>query len=150
MGQREELEGALAEAEAELARAVAGREGADPDPAGADAHIDHVRASCRQARAALARLDRAEPASPSSEPTEKPIHRMEKPPARQSGSGKTIRQLLVAISGRPDARQASSRRLLARQGLMLLALVLAYLQFYFFDVQLQVSRLPSLSVPLFG
>ena len=48
-------------------------------------------------------------------------------------------------------RGAPAVRLLARERIMLLGLVLAYLQFYFLDVYLQIARLPSLIVaPLFG
>jgi len=41
-------------------------------------------------------------------------------------------------------------RLIVRQSVMLLALVLAYLQYYFFDVQLQIALLPSIQVFLVG
>lgn len=46
----------------------------------------------------------------------------------------------------PVARVAPASQLLAGQPLMLLALVMAYLQYYFLDVYLQIERLPSLNV----
>ncbi len=52
------------------------------------------------------------------------------------------------VSKAPD-RNASYRRVLARQSTMLLALVASYLQFYFLDVELRILRLPALLVYLF-
>jgi len=48
------------------------------------------------------------------------------------------------------AGSAQDWRLIVRRSLILLALILAYLQCYFLDVQLQVVSLPSIMVPLYG
>ena len=58
---------------------------------------------------------------------------------------------LPAISGEASREKrapggAHNWRLLARHGGLLLALVVAYLQYYFIDVQLQISQLPALVV----
>lgn len=147
MGKRQELEAALARAEADLARAVA-------DCAEASANPERARSACRQARAALTEYIRAEPLAtpvkPAGASTEVPTRH-----AAEAASGKpprkTIRRFLAGfLAGESGAASAASRRMLARQSLMLLALVLSYLQYYFFDVNLQVVRLPSITVTVFG
>jgi len=142
MGEREELEAAFAEAEAALAKAVNDRDKADVDAVEANAHLEKARAHCRHARAALAESNR-ERSTRSSEPR---VADAEKPSRERPGSQKAIQGLTGGFPARgPDA---PGWRLLARQSLMLLALVLAYLQYYFLDVQLQVTRLPSITTIL--
>lgn len=60
VSRREELESALAKAEAALAQAVIDSARADADPVEANANLDNTRAYCRQVRAALAELNRSE------------------------------------------------------------------------------------------
>lgn len=143
MGTQKELEAALAEAEAELARAVTGRDAAAADVADASADVEKARAHCRQARIALTEQNRAEPvAAPvvhtgtSNRDVKKPS---KEPVARPR---KTIRGYISSLLTRQPA--------LARQSFMLLALVLAYLQYYFIDVNLKVLLLPSITVLVFG
>jgi hypothetical protein len=138
MGTREELEAALAKAEAELAQAASDRTKAD-----AGVRLERARTHCRQERAALTELNRAEPVARPVERTEKSNRdagKRSKGPAVKPR--KAVRGLISGLSAR--------HFVLARQALMLLALVLAYLQYYFFDVSLQVSRLPSITVLLVG
>lgn len=146
MGKQEELEAALAAAEAELAKAAAYRV-----TAAADADLDRVRAHCRQIRTALTEMTRAEPVSRPIEQVRKSGRDDVKKPPKEpvARPRKTIRGLIMnglSMLG-PDA---AGRRQLARQALMLLALVLAYLQYYFIDINLKVSLLPSITVLLFG
>ncbi|HMH18992.1 MAG TPA: hypothetical protein VK572_12690 [Burkholderiales bacterium] len=148
MSTREELEAALAEAEAELARAVAGRAAAAVDVA--EAKLERARAHCRHARTALAEMNRAEPAARSVGRTEKSNRSAEQPSKEYTGPRRSVLGFLSAFSARLPAKNAPSRQLIARQGLMLLALVLAYLQYYFLDVNLKVSLLPSITVLVFG
>jgi len=146
MGTREELEAALAEAEAELAQAASDRTRGD-----AGNRLEKARAHCRRERAALTELDRAEPVAGPAERTEESNPDLGKPSKEPAGRRKTARGFFSAFSARQsDGRNASSRHVLARQAFMLLALVLAYLQYYFFDVNLQVARLPSITVTVFG
>ena len=142
MGTREQLEVELAGAEAELARAVADRGAAAAEVA--EAKLERARAHCRQVRTALVELNRAEPvARPVERTTGKP-NRDAKKPAKEPTARprKTIRGRISALLAQQPA--------LARQALMLLALVLAYLQYYFLDVNLKVSLLPSITVLVFG
>ena len=152
MNHRQELEVALAEAKAQLAEAVETRARLDVDSTEADARIEKARVQCRLARAALTGLDRAElePAVTVGEPGEQtgPSVRGAR---KRSGRprGKAIHRLIAGVlSWEVVGRGRTNWRLIARQAFMLLALVLAYLQYYFFDVQLQVARLPSLAVRL--
>ena len=152
MDHREELELALAEAEVQLAEAVEARARLDTDAAEVNANIERARAQCRHARAALAELGRTElehresafvPEVPSGLLVgggRKPAKRARRRAVHRLIGGFLARELVA--KGAPDWR------LLARQAFMLLALVLAYLQYYFFDVHLQVARLPALIVPL--
>jgi len=152
LNHRQELEVALAEAEAQLAEAVETRARLDADATGAEARIEKARVLCRLVRAALTGLDRAEPepavsAGETGEQTGLSVRGVQKPPGRPRG--KTIHRLIAGVlSWEAVGRGRTNWRLIARQAFMLLALVLAYLQYYFFDVQLQVLRLPSLAVRL--
>ncbi len=154
MGKREDLESALGRAEAELAMAVAERAEAHANIVEADAKLERVRAVCRHLHDALVDLIRAEPA-PAEAAAEKapeapPADAVAQPvPARQL-LGK-IRSLLARLRGAgAQALRGAGGAVLARQAFMLLALVLAYLQYYFFDVNLQVSRMPTITVMVFG
>jgi hypothetical protein len=150
MGQRQELEAALAKAEADLAQTVAARAEAHANVAEADAKLERARAGCRYLHDVLVELIRAEPPPKPAERTGTSIQGVitEAPSARPR---QTIRRFLRGfLAGKLGSANAASRRLLARQSFMLLALVLAYLQFYFFDVNLQVVRLPSITVMVFG
>jgi len=156
MNKREEFEAAfaaaaadLARAESDLAQAVAEHAKAAPDPVEGDAHLEHARAACRQARAKLVQLIREAPPPASKERPEKPkpIRQAEKHPGKPSRQRITLDKLLRAFPGlHAFERAVPNWRLIVRQSLMLLALVLAYLQYYFFDVQLEVSRLRSVTL----
>jgi len=158
MGKREELDTALvealadlAQAEAELARTVVHHTKVAPPPAEGDAELEHARAACRQARARLLQLERAMPAPSSDEQIEKPSRQADKLPTKPSRHWIANTKLRRAFPGAPAlARAVPDWRSIARQAVMLLALVLAYLQYYFLDVQLEVSRLPSISTPFLG
>lgn len=147
MGKRQELEAALGKAEADLVRAVAE---ADAIVAEASANPERARAACRQARAALTELIRAEslarPVKPAGALTKAPTQHAAVAPSGKRPR-KTIRRFLGGfLAEKPVAANAASRGMLARQSFTLLALVLSYLQYYFFDVNLQVTRLPSITV----
>jgi len=158
MGNREELDTALvealadlAQAEAELAKVVLGHAKIEPSPVDGDADLEHARTACRQARARLLQLERDVPPPASDAPAEKRVRHEEKLPNKPSRRPIMIAKLRRAFpSLHALDRALPGWRVMVRQSLMLLALVLAYLQYYFFDVQLEVSRLPSISVPLFG
>ena len=152
MSQREELEAALAEAQGQLAEAVEARARLDADAAEANAKIERARALCRHARGALTELDHAESERPKStsgleertEPLAPAAHRPARRPRR-----KAIHRLVGGLLSWGFAGKGNANlRLLARQAVMLLALVLAYLQYYFFDVHLQIAHLPTIAVRL--
>jgi len=158
MSKREEFEAALVEALADLAEAEAGlartaldHSKLEPGPVDGDADLAHARAACRQARARILQLEREAPPPASDAPAEKLIRHEDKLPKKPSRRPIVIAKLRRAFPGVQALDRAfPGWRVTVRQSLMLLALVLAYLQYYFFDVQLEVSRLPSISVPLFG
>ena len=175
MSRRKELEAALAKAEAELAQAVIDRAKGDSDGLVTDADLDKARAHCRHARAALAELNRSEPALAPGEETGKSVTgsaaesksgAAARPHSAQSRGyivrerdrarkqfrpAQAIHQLISRFPGlKPGVGYASSWRVFARQSFMLLALVVAYLQYYFFDVNLQIVRLPSITMLIFG
>ena len=154
MGKRQHLESALASAEAELAQAVAERAEARANVAEADAHLARARAGCRHLHDALVELIRAEPPPKPAklvEPAEALTQGVVAEAAPSTGPRQAIRQFLHGfLAGKLGSTNAASRRMLARQSFMLLALALSYLQYYFFDVNLQVVRLPSLTVMVFG
>lgn len=93
--------------------------------------LDHLERLIAASRQLGARVD-GQSAAPDPAPA--------KAPAR-SGAGS------VALNPWPDAARTAASPL--RQGIDLLALVLAYLFYYFADVQLQIATLPSnISMPL--
>jgi hypothetical protein len=151
MGQRQELEAALARAEADLTQAVSERVEAHANVAEADAHLERARDGCRHLHDALVELIRAEPPPKPAEPAETSTQGVVAEAAPSTRPRQTIRRFLQGfLAGKLGSANAASRRMLARQSFMLLALVLAYLQYYFFDVNLQVVRLPSMTVMVFG
>lgn len=151
MGQRQELEAALAKAETDLARAVADRAEAHANVAEADAHLERARGACRHLHDVLVELIRAEPPPKPAEQAETSTQAAVAEAAPSARPRQKIRRFLHDfLAGRIGVANAASRRMIARQAFMLLALVLAYLQYYFFDVNLQVTRLPSITVMVFG
>lgn len=153
MSHREELEAALAEAEAQLAEAVEVRARLDTDAAEANAGIERARALCRHARAALTELEHAELERAKSSTVGLEIRT--RPPAHGAprSAGRARRKAIPRLVGGFLAREFAGKsdpnlKLLARQSIMLLALILAYLQYYFFDVHLQIARLPTIAVRL--
>ena len=152
MDHREELELALAEAEVQLAEAVEARARLDTGTAEVNANIERARAHCRHARAALAELGRTELERRESEFVPEgstgPLAGGGRKPAERT-QRRAVHRLIGGFLAREFvAKGAPDWRLIARQAFMLLALVLAYLQYYFFDVHLQLARLPALVVPL--
>jgi multidrug resistance efflux pump len=133
---REELEAALAEAEAALAVAVAEAATTGVDRVGAEAKLEKTRACCRQMRAALVKLNRAESQVSSDERND----------AKTKQSGEIAGPPAAAIPASVQARSPKAARTqpqLMRQTISLLGLTLAYLQYFYIDVQLQIVSLPS-------
>lgn len=166
MTRREELEAALAMAQAVLADAVFIAANGDGNQAEANADLERARAHCREIRAALVKLDRSEsmapPVNQSSEAAEGVV--APSPPSTQSGEhsvrgrGRATRnksrkrnpvhRLQVGASARkPRPGYTPARSVLVRQTVGLLALILAYLFYFQMGVELQIQRLPTL-IPL--
>lgn len=72
------------------------------------------------------------------------------PPAEKTTLHHRFRHVLGVLERLSGIRSAADWRAIARQSVTLLALVLAYLQYYFIDVHLQLSRLPSLAILVHG
>jgi hypothetical protein len=155
--QREELKAALAKAEAALAEAVVSSTQADLHPAETNASLDKARAYCRQAHAALVELDRSESSAVPGEGVDTLIRHLEEvsdgaatasvPPSMPATGGEYAGSQYEFGPKKPVRRidTAIARSPLTRQTINLLALTLAYLQYYYFDVQLQIMSLPSVT-----
>jgi hypothetical protein len=170
VAQRKELEDALAEAEAALAAAARDLPPLGTGRDEAIAEIEKARAYCRQARAALIDLSRTEatakpdekvgvlirklleisephapagvPAAPSGKLAVRGDSRKSQDGSQRPDSNRRSDADRAAPEpGTPDAPAMPS---LARQGVSLLSLSASYLQYYFFDVHLQILSLPSL------
>lgn len=117
----------------------------------------------REARTALAELNHVQPidgseegpdiaarpahrdASPrSAQSSEHPVRNVEKQQGNISQGNKFIGSFALPRHKYLVPEGAPARRLLAEQSVMLLALALAYLQYDFVDVHLQIALLPSL------
>lgn len=156
---REILEAALAEAQAALVNTVTDVSKADADWAEASAKVEKARVRCRQLRAALRdpalaelitrsreRIDtltkqtgelpkrEATASPPFIQPREHAVHGENKRSQDESRRRKLIDRFSNALATSPHVRETIG----------LLALVLAYLQYYYFDVQLQIMGLPSI------
>jgi hypothetical protein len=106
------------------------------DRVGADAKLEKTRACCRQIRAALVKLNHAECL----------ISSDERDDAKIKQSGEVSGQPAAAIPASVQARSPKAARTqpqLMRQAISLLGLTLAYLQYFYIDVQLQIVSLPS-------
>ena len=155
---RELLEAALAEAKAALLNTVTDASRIDANQEAASAKVEKARARCRQLRAALAEPKHADFIARSRERfgalPRQPAPLQERqaaanPPPQKAGA--------PAVRAGNDGSQAETRRRQPmqrfnaavatsphlRETIGFLALVLAYLQYYYFDVQLQIVSLPS-------
>lgn len=160
---REYLEGALVEAKSMLINTVTGASKIDAIQTEASAKVEKARARCRQLRAALddaslsefitrsrKRLDiltkhsddlskrEATASPPSIQPREHAVGGENKRSQDETRRRKLIYAFSNALATSPHVRETIG----------LLALVFAYLQYYYFDVQLQIMRLPSITVYL--
>ena len=158
---REYLEAALAEAQAALVNTVTDASKVDADWAEASAKVEKARARCRQLRAALINPEHSEfitrsrerLATLSKQSEELPKQEVAPtPPSIQSGDC-ALRGGNKRSQGESRRRQSIHRLLKGlatsprvRETISLLALVLAYLQYYYFDVQLRIISLPSIFI----
>ena len=169
MTKRDELEAALALAEAALAEAIIA--GSKPDALSADTGIrlESARACCRRAHTALAELNQSESVTSSRDALDTLIQDLKGLPIRRATASSPSRQLHEEAfrgvdrrapdqSGQPKQTRGSTlgpsvreRRpgnarawsSLLRQTIGLLAVILTYLLYFHIDVQLQIVRLPS-------
>ena len=170
MSKREELEAALAEAEAALADATNYAAKVGGDRAETNANLDKVRAHCRQVRTALVNLKLSESTDWSGEWIDTLIKQLEEVSVRGASAGPSSRQLDTHVvrgdnkrphdesrrrkpihrfgfgfsKKEPSPGDALERPSLPRQAIGLLALILAYLLYFHIDVQLQILSLPSI------
>ena len=162
MSELQELEANLAEAKADLARAAADvakanalfpKTGinlcktvttlakAQADLAKARADVDLARANCCRAAAALAEFKCAYTRQ---RLTQSSGCSAEKRTAKSSGTGKGIFRFIIHESIITDA--ITWRSSFVRPAMMLFVLIVAYLQYYFIGVFLEIALLPSLTV----
>jgi hypothetical protein len=154
---REELKAALTKAEEALAAAVVSSTQSVLHPAETNASLDKARAYCRQAHAALVKLNRSESTAVADEGVDTLIRHLEEvsdeaakasiPPSMPAAGGE-YEGLRYEFGPKKPARRIDAsivKSPLARHTVNLLALTLAYLQYYYFDVQLQIMSLPSIA-----
>ena len=157
-GTREYLETALAEAEAALVNTVTDVAKIDAEWAEASAKVENARARCRQLRAALLNQDHSECITRSRERLDTLSKRSEElskqevaPTSSSIQSGDRVLRDQIKRSHGESRRCQSIHRFInglatsprTREAIGLLALVLAYLQYDYFDVELQIMSLPS-------
>lgn len=156
---QERLEAALAEAKAALVNTVTDASRIDANQAEASAKVEKARARCRQLRAALIEPSRAELITRSRERIDTQSKQSDDLSKREATESPPSKQLSEpAVRGEDNKRsQDESRRQksihrvknalassrLVRQTMGLAAMTVAYLQYYFLDVQLQILSLPS-------
>jgi hypothetical protein len=166
---REDLEAALARAEAALFNSVTDASMIDANRAEAAANVERARARCRQLRSALVELDAsvskaashggnktpvaqsgvgAKPAAPAGGPsiqaTEPAVRKEAKKTQAVDMKRKPAHRVdtLILKKGR-NAGGHAERPSLFRQAFGLSALILAYLAYFHVDVQLEIAKLPS-------
>jgi hypothetical protein len=164
MTELEKSEIALAKAEARLALAASEAAASRESQADANAMLDKARAHCLQARAALREFSSRNPSVKShqagailtrqlaqdcrpgtvAEPrsNEKSVPEKTKITPDVSGQGKWRFKLGIPAQ-QAGQNNSAARPQLLRQTIAFLALVLAYLQYFHFDVQLRILSLPS-------
>jgi hypothetical protein len=155
---RDRLEAALAKAKTALVNTVTDASKIDADQADASAKVEKARARCRQLRAALADPSQAEFITRSRERIGALARRPDEPAKREVSASPPAQALVEppVRGGNGKAQDPSRRQKLihrfdhvlaalphARETIGLLALVIAYLQYYYFDVHLQIMSLPS-------
>ena len=159
--EREHLEAVLARAEAALVNTATDAAKIDANRADASANLDRARADCVRARAALREYARSKPKTTSHERGFVQAHEIpdepmpvSAPKARAGSAPTPIDKQGTGLGGKKSTSSLRPRNLirrvdsafarsqLLRQTVGLLALALAYLQYYFFDVQLQIMNLP--------
>lgn len=154
---RERLESALKAAEAALFTTVTDAARIDADRDEASARVEKARARCRQLRAALSDPSLSRAITRSRDRVEPPVARPEKPaPVPPVATSLPSPAPAPAASRPAPQRPGLLRRIgrlvagspLLRQTIGLAALVIAYLQYYCCDVQLQIASLPVNVLPL--
>lgn len=175
MTKLEQLRAALDKAEAALANAVSNAAKVGGDRTEANAGIENARAYCRRVHAVLTEVKHLEPTGrlgeelnihigelldvakrmPAAIPrprqvSEHPVRAKKSRSQDESGRRKPAHRINIGfLALEPSPSGARARRSLIRQAIGLFALILAYLQYYYLDVQLQVMSLPSnFAVPL--
>lgn len=166
----EELRAALAKAETALANAAIIAATVDGDRAEANTNVDKARAYCRRVRAALLEVNHLEPTArlgeeidilirqllevskrmadaspPSRQLSEHPVRAKNNRSQDESGRREPVHRSNIGFLAQElSPRDALARRSLVRQAIGLFTLTLAYLQYHYFEVQLQILSLPSI------
>jgi SHS2 domain-containing protein len=159
---RESLEAALAEAQAALVNTVTDVSRIDVDREEAQVKVENARARCRQLRAALAKSGHAELITRLHDRIVASFEPSGGEPSRQATAESTGSKELAGQAAQVENQKSQKefRRRKAthpfintliasrhmRRGVGLLGLVLAYLQYYILDIQLQISLLPSVVI----
>ena len=157
---RKSIEIRLVEAKAVLVKMATDGTTLDASWAEAEAKVEKARARCRQLRAALADPNNQEFITRSRQRIDAMVEHSDdlskgesiaKPrpvqPRRQAHPSKNEGAFVEPLRRKPFTRfgDALAASVHVREAISLLALVLAYLQYYFLDVQLQIVSLPSVT-----
>jgi hypothetical protein len=154
---RAHLEAALTEAQAALVNTVTDTSKVGADWAEASAKVEKARVRCRQLRAAFLDPEYSKIITRSRERLDRLSKQSEELPRQELAPAlPSIQSGDCVLRGENKSSQGESRRRQSnhrfinglttspriRETIGLLALVLAYLQYYYFDVQLRIMSLP--------
>ena len=153
------LEAFLAEAQAALVNAVTDASKIDANRAEANANVEKTRARCRQLRTTLANPSLTKLILRLRERMDTVMTRSLKPAlGTAAASIPPMRLIASAAHAKRDkaednflrenfihrGKKSFAKSPHVRESIGLLALTLAYLQYYYFDVQLQILNMPSI------
>lgn len=115
----------------------------------AQSNLEEARVRCRRAAAALNAFNRANATPWSTQTGTYLVRKVKSDDAKASHRGKSSGAAATRHKSKANAsRGILSRALLIKQSVMLSALVLAYLQYYLIDINLQIAQLPVNTVQI--
>ena len=131
-------------ADTDLRKAVATLAKSQVDLPKARANLERARANCHRSMLALEEFDRDQANQWWTQSGGERVYNADRPQAIIGPDKKSIGSFAVPRRGHllvPSDRPA--RALLVKHTVMLIALVLAFLQYYLLDVRLQIEKLPT-------
>jgi hypothetical protein len=131
-------------ADTDLRKTVATLAKSQVDLPKARANLERARANCHRTMLALEEFDRTQANQCWTQSSGHFVRNVERPQVKIGHDEKSVESFAIPHRDNllvPNDKPA--RALLLKHTVMLFALVLAFLQYYFLDVRLQIERLPS-------